>query len=56
MDLLEKPPTPKMVPTNYFNRNEFEKVVEATHRYDYGGGNDCHYRGERLRALVLLMR
>lgn len=24
MDLLEKPPVPKILPTNYFNRNEFE--------------------------------
>ena|SRR5215469_8587466 len=56
MDLLAKPPAQKTMPTNYFTRKEFETIVQATCRYGYGGGHDCHYRGTRLRALVLLMR
>ena len=56
MDLLNKPPAPKMTPTDYFSRQEIKKIVRATYRYTFGGGNDCHYRGARLRALVLLMR
>lgn len=55
MDLLAKPPAPKTMPTNYFTRKEFETIIEATCRYSYGGGHDCHYRGTRIRALVLLM-
>jgi integrase len=55
MDLLAKPPAPKTTPTNYFTRKEFETIVQATCRYSYGGGHDCHYRGTRVRALVLLM-
>lgn len=43
-------------PTDYFTREEFGKILEATYRYEYGGGNDCHFRKDRLRALVLLMR
>lgn len=45
MDLLEKPPMPKRTPTNYFDREEFKKIIEATYRYNFGGGNDCHFRG-----------
>ncbi|HWZ41904.1 MAG TPA: tyrosine-type recombinase/integrase [Candidatus Saccharimonadales bacterium] len=56
MNVLKKPRAPDVVPTNYFTRTDFEKIVKATHHYDYGGGNDCHHRAERLRALVLLMR
>ena len=56
MDLLAKPPAPKTTPTNYFTRKEFETIVEATYRYSYGGGYDCHYRGTRIRALIFLMR
>src|SRR5260370_6140424 len=56
MNGLKKPKAPDMAPTNYFTRTDFKCIVNATYRYEYGGGNDCHYRGERLRALVLLMR
>lgn len=56
MDGLKKPRSPDVTPTNYFTRDEFQQIVNATYRYAYGGGNDCHDRGQRLRALVLLMR
>lgn len=56
MEVLSKPKTPDVVPTDYFPPEEFEKIVAATDRYDYGGGNDCHDRRTRLRALTLLMR
>jgi hypothetical protein len=56
MKALIKPKTPDIVPTDYFLPEEFEKIIAATDRYEYGGGNDCHGRGTRLRALTLLMR
>jgi site-specific recombinase XerD len=56
MEALSKPKTPDVVPTDYFPPEEFEKIVAATDRYDYGGGNDCHDRRTRLRALTPLMR
>jgi integrase len=56
MEVLSKPKTPDVVPTDYFRPEEFEKIVAATDRYEYGGGNDCHDRRVRLRALTLLMR
>lgn len=56
MDSLRKPKTPSLVPTDYFRPEEFDKIVDATYVYDYGGGNDCHFRALRLRALTLLMR
>lgn len=56
MDGLKKPRVPDVTPTNYFMRDDFQEIVNATNRYDYGGGNDCHHRGQRMRALVLLMR
>jgi integrase len=56
MDALKKPKTPDIVPTDYFRPEEFEKVLAATAKYEYGGGNDSQHRGQRLRALTLLMR
>jgi len=56
MDALKKPKTPDVVPTDYFLPEEFEQIVAATERYEYGGGNDNEHRGQRLRALSLLMR
>jgi integrase len=56
MEALKKPKTPDMVPTDYFRPNEFEAVLAATQKYDFGGGNDCRDRGVRLKALTLLMR
>jgi integrase len=56
MESLKKPKTPDVVPTDYFRRNEFDKIIAATYRYEYGGGNDCHLRGTRMRAISLLMR
>ncbi|HET9183697.1 MAG TPA: tyrosine-type recombinase/integrase [Candidatus Angelobacter sp.] len=38
------------------SRAKFSKISEATYKYEYGGGNDCRFRKDRLRALVLLMR
>ena len=54
-DGLKKPIAPRTVPTDYFNRNEFERILDATYEYRYCG-RDCHERDARLRALVLLMR
>jgi hypothetical protein len=56
MDALKKPKTPDVVPTDYFLPEEFEKIIRATYKYEFGGGNDCQSRGLRLRALALLMR
>ena len=56
MDALKKPKTPEIVPTDYFLPAEFEKIVAATNKYEYRGGNDNRHRRERLRALTLLMR
>jgi len=56
MDALKKPKTPDVVPTNYFLPKEFGKIIGATYKYEFGGGNDCEFRGLRLRAISLLMR
>ncbi len=56
IDALKKPKTPDVVPTDYFRRDEVEKIISATYEYDFGGGNDCQFRGLRLRAMSLLMR
>jgi hypothetical protein len=56
MEGLKKTKTPDVVPTDYLRRDEVEKVVAATYKYDFGGGNDCQFRGMRLRAITLLMR
>ena len=61
---LEKNPAAKMkkveekrVPTDYFTREEFHRILDATYAYaDWRGGRDFHYRPERMRALILLMR
>jgi integrase len=61
---LEKNPAAKMkkveekrVPTDYFTREEFQRVVDATYAYgDWRGGRDFHHRQQRMRALILLMR
>lgn len=54
-DGLKKPIAPRTVPTDYFNRNEFQRILDVTYQYRYCG-RDCHARAARLRALVLLMR
>jgi integrase len=47
----------KQIPTDYFTREEFKRIVDATYAYgDWQGGHDFHHRSEKLRALVLLMR
>jgi integrase/recombinase XerD len=63
-DWLEKNPARKMkkveerrVPTDYFTREEFHRIVDATYAYgDWRGGRDFQNRPERMRALILLMR
>ena len=54
-DGLKKPVAPRIVPTDYFNRSEFQRILDATYEYQYCG-RDCRQRAARLRALVLLMR
>jgi integrase len=56
MEALKKPKTPDIVPTDYFLPAEFDAIVKATEKYEFGGGNDCHDRALRMRALTLLMR
>lgn len=56
MDALKKPKTPDIVPTNYFLPDEFQAILAAAEKYDFGGGNDCHHRATRLRTVTLLMR
>lgn len=52
-----KPIKVKQVPTNYFTREEFRRIVDGTYAYgEWHGGRDFHHRAERLRALILLMR
>jgi hypothetical protein len=35
----------KRVPTDYFTRQEFERIVDATYAYgDWQGGHDFHSR------------
>ena len=63
-DLVEKNPAAKMkkveekrMPTDYFAREEFHRIVDATYANgDWRGGSDFHYRPEQMRALILLMR
>lgn len=44
-------------PTDYFTKEEFKAIVDATYAYgDWVGGHDLEHRRDRLRALVLLMR
>jgi integrase/recombinase XerD len=44
-------------PTDYFPREEFQALVDATYAYgDWRGGHDFEHRRDRLRALILLMR
>jgi len=31
MDGLKKPVAPRTVPTDYFNRREFQRIVQATY-------------------------
>jgi integrase len=54
-DGIKKPIAPRTVPTDYFNRREFDRILAATREYEYCG-LDCHDRADRLRTLVLLMR
>jgi len=56
MEALKKPKTPDIVPTDYFRPEEFEAIVKAAEKYEFGGGTDCYDRALRLRALTLLMR
>lgn len=56
MDALKKPKTPDIVPTNYFLPDDFQAILAAAEKYDFGGGNDCHHRALRLRTVTLLMR
>jgi integrase/recombinase XerD len=45
------------VPTGYYTREEFAKIIDATYAYgDWRGGYDFQNRGTRLRALLLVMR
>ena len=54
---LLKPIRVNRVPTGYYTRDEFARIIDATYAYgDWKGGHDFEHRGRRLRALLLLMR
>lgn len=54
---LLKPIRVERVPTGYFTKEEFARIVDATYAYgNWKGGHDFHHRGTRLRALLLVMR
>lgn len=45
------------VPTGWFPKAEFKRIIDATYAYgEWRGGRDFQFRAHRLRALVLLMR
>ena len=64
LDWMEKNPAillkrvkVEATPTDYFTRDEFTKIVDATYAYgSWLGGHDFEYRRDRVRALVLTMR
>jgi integrase/recombinase XerD len=43
-------------PTDYFTREEFDKIVDATYVYQPKGWKECRNQATRLRILTLLMR
>ena len=43
-------------PTDYFPKNEFEQIVDATYIYQPKGWVECRNQATRLRILTLLMR
>ena len=54
---LLKPIKVNRVPTGYYTRDEFARIIDATYAYrNWKGGHDFQHRGARLRALLLLMR
>jgi integrase/recombinase XerD len=54
---LLKPVRVNRVPTGYYTRDEFTRIIDATYAYgNWKGGKDFEHRGVRLRALLLLMR
>jgi integrase/recombinase XerD len=54
---LLKPIKVHRVPTGYYTRDEFARIIDATYAYgNWKGGHDFQHRGARLRALLLLMR
>lgn len=49
--------TAHSVPTGWFPKPEFKRIVDATYAYgEWRGGRDFQFRSDRLRALVMLMR
>lgn len=50
--------TVQQTPTDYFPREEYKKIFDATYRLDDGRerGYDVEKRGQRIRALTELMR
>jgi integrase/recombinase XerD len=55
--LLLKRVKVESTPTDYFTKQEFESLLDATYCYgDWLGGHDYEHRRDRIRALVLLMR
>ena len=43
-------------PTDYFPKNEFDKIIDATYVYQPKGWMECRNQPTRLRTLILLMR
>jgi integrase/recombinase XerD len=44
------------VPTDYFPREEFDRILDSTHVYQVKGYIECRNHGTRLRVLTQLMR
>jgi len=47
---LKKPVAPRTVPSDYFDRREFQRILNATYEYNYCS-RGCHERAARLRTL-----
>ncbi|HEY6252158.1 MAG TPA: tyrosine-type recombinase/integrase [Candidatus Angelobacter sp.] len=56
LDGMRKPRFRRPCPTDYFEREEINAILEAAKCYRYGGGHDCSHRAQRMHVLVLLMR
>jgi hypothetical protein len=48
---------PTSLPTGWFPKTEFQRIVDATYAYgEWRGGRDFHFRADRLRALACIIR
>lgn len=52
---LKKPTADGVVPTSYFTREEFDKIIDATRAYDFGGGNACAHQQDQSPEAISAM-